>query len=110
MADVIKKFLRYSANTALMKLGYEGVFPRGGSAVNPVILSAANTDEDRKFSPGSGLLCTAALYIHSAEWLYQRSIRKEGPWARPSTTRSPNSTATSTSILRSACRFSTGTT
>ena len=40
------KFLRYNANKALMNLGYESLFPRDETDVNPAILSALSPNAD----------------------------------------------------------------
>ena len=40
LTEDVKKFLRYNANKALMNLGYEALFPRDETDVNPAILSA----------------------------------------------------------------------
>ena len=52
----VKKFLRYNANKALMNLGYEGMFPKDETNVDPAILSALspNADENHDFFSGSG--------------------------------------------------------
>jgi ribonucleoside-diphosphate reductase beta chain len=56
LTEDVKKFLRYNANKALMNLGYEGLFPKDETAVNPAILSALspNADENHDFFSGSG--------------------------------------------------------
>ena len=56
MTEDVKKFLRYNANKALMNLGYEALFPRDETDVNPAILSALNPTPTRTTtsSPGSG--------------------------------------------------------
>ncbi|HWK92867.1 MAG TPA: class 1b ribonucleoside-diphosphate reductase subunit beta, partial [Luteimicrobium sp.] len=40
LTEDVKKFLRYNANKALMNLGYEALFPKDETDVNPAILSA----------------------------------------------------------------------
>ena len=52
----VKKFLRYNANKALMNMGYEGMFPKDETDVDPAILSALspNADENHDFFSGSG--------------------------------------------------------
>ncbi|MGV7637010.1 ribonucleotide-diphosphate reductase subunit beta, partial [Mycobacterium kansasii] len=40
LTEDVKKFLRYNANKALMNLGYEALFPKDATDVNPAILSA----------------------------------------------------------------------
>ncbi|KAB2582661.1 class 1b ribonucleoside-diphosphate reductase subunit beta, partial [Rhodococcus erythropolis] len=40
LTEDVKKFLRYNANKALNNLGYEGLFPKDETDVNPAILSA----------------------------------------------------------------------
>lgn len=52
----VKKFMRYNANKALMNLGYEAMFPKDETDVDPAILSALspNADENHDFFSGSG--------------------------------------------------------
>ncbi|QDK02691.1 ribonucleotide reductase class Ia beta subunit [Gordonia phage Phendrix] len=52
----VKKFLHYNANKALMNLGYEAMFPKEETAVDPAILSALSpgSDENHDFFSGSG--------------------------------------------------------
>ena len=56
LVEDVKKFLRYNANKALMNLGYEALFPRDETDVNPSILAALspNADENHDFFSGSG--------------------------------------------------------
>lgn len=56
LTEDVKMFLRYNANKALMNLGYEALFPKDQTAVNPAILSALspNADENHDFFSGSG--------------------------------------------------------
>lgn len=56
MTEDVKKFLHYNANKALMNLGYEPMFPKEVTDVNPAILSALspNADENHDFFSGSG--------------------------------------------------------
>lgn len=56
LTEDVKKFLRYNANKALMNLGYEALFPKEETNVNPAILSALspNADENHDFFSGSG--------------------------------------------------------
>ncbi|WP_029087976.1 class 1b ribonucleoside-diphosphate reductase subunit beta [Brevibacterium album] len=56
LSEDVKKFLHYNANKALMNLGYEPMFPREVTDVNPAILSALspNSDENHDFFSGSG--------------------------------------------------------
>lgn len=56
LTEDVKKFLRYNANKALMNLGYEALFPRDETDVNPAILAALspNADENHDFFSGSG--------------------------------------------------------
>lgn len=56
LTEDVKKFLRYNANKALMNLGYEGLFPKDETNVNPAILAALspNSDENHDFFSGSG--------------------------------------------------------
>ena len=56
LAEDVKKFLHYNANKALMNLGYEAMFPKEVTDVNPAILAALspNSDENHDFFSGSG--------------------------------------------------------
>ena len=56
LAEDVKKFLHYNANKALMNLGFEALFPKEVTDVNPAILSALspNSDENHDFFSGSG--------------------------------------------------------
>ncbi|MHA7134647.1 class 1b ribonucleoside-diphosphate reductase subunit beta [Oerskovia turbata] len=56
LTEDVKKFLRYNANKALMNLGYEALFPKDETDVNPSILAALspNADENHDFFSGSG--------------------------------------------------------
>ena len=56
LTEDVKKFLRSNANKALMNLGYEALFPKDETDVNPAILSALspNADENHDFFSGSG--------------------------------------------------------
>ena len=56
LTEDVKKFLHYNANKALMNLGYEALFPKDETDVNPAILSALspNADENHDFFSGSG--------------------------------------------------------
>lgn len=56
LTEDVKKFLRYNANKALMNLGYEAMFPKDETDVNPAILAALspNADENHDFFSGSG--------------------------------------------------------
>ena len=56
LTEDVKKFLRYNGNKALMNLGYEALFARDETDVNPSILSALrpNADENHDFFSGSG--------------------------------------------------------
>ncbi|MCG7287798.1 class 1b ribonucleoside-diphosphate reductase subunit beta [Cellulomonas sp. ACRRI] len=56
LTEDVKAFLRYNANKALMNLGYEALFPKDETNVNPAILSALspNADENHDFFSGSG--------------------------------------------------------
>ncbi|GAA2525024.1 class 1b ribonucleoside-diphosphate reductase subunit beta [Rarobacter incanus] len=56
LTEDVKAFLRYNANKALMNLGYEALFPKTDTNVNPAILSALspNADENHDFFSGSG--------------------------------------------------------
>ncbi len=48
LTEDVKKFLRYNANKALMNLGYEALFPRDETDVNPAILSALSPERRRE--------------------------------------------------------------
>ena len=56
LTEDVKKFLQYNGNKALMNLGYEALFPKETTNVNPAILSALspNADENHDFFSGSG--------------------------------------------------------
>jgi ribonucleoside-diphosphate reductase beta chain len=56
LSEDVKKFLHYNANKALMNLGYEPLFPKEVTNVNPAILAALspNADENHDFFSGSG--------------------------------------------------------
>jgi len=56
LTEDVKKFLHYNANKALMNLGYDELFPKEVTNVNPAILSALspNADENHDFFSGSG--------------------------------------------------------
>lgn len=55
LTEDVTKFLRYNANKALMNLGYEAMFPKDETDVNPAILAALSTDgENHDFFSGSG--------------------------------------------------------
>ena len=56
LTEDVKMFLRYNANKALMNLGYDPLFPKEATQVNPAILSALapNADENHDFFSGSG--------------------------------------------------------
>lgn len=46
LTEDVKKFLRYNANKALMNLGYEPLFARDETDVNPVILSSLTLESE----------------------------------------------------------------
>ena len=56
LTEDVKKFLRYNANKALMNLGFDALFPKDATDVNPSILSSLspNSDENHDFFSGSG--------------------------------------------------------
>ncbi|GAA1719848.1 class 1b ribonucleoside-diphosphate reductase subunit beta [Propioniferax innocua] len=56
LTEDVKMFLRYNSNKALMNLGYEALFPKEATAVNPAILAALSpsADENHDFFSGSG--------------------------------------------------------
>ena len=56
LTEDVKTFLHYNANKALMNLGFDPLFPREVSEVNPAILAALspNADENHDFFSGSG--------------------------------------------------------
>ncbi|MBT0770605.1 class 1b ribonucleoside-diphosphate reductase subunit beta [Kineosporia sp. J2-2] len=56
LTEDVKKFLRYNANKALMNLGYEALFPKDETDVDPAVLAALspNADENHDFFSGSG--------------------------------------------------------
>jgi ribonucleoside-diphosphate reductase beta chain len=52
----VKKFLHYNANKALMNLGFDPLFPKEETNVNPAIMAALSPggDENHDFFSGSG--------------------------------------------------------
>src|SRR5699024_11590677 len=56
LAEDCKMFLHYNANKALMNLGYETMFPKEVTKVNPAILAAPSpgSDENHDFFSASG--------------------------------------------------------
>ena len=56
LTEDVKKFLHYNGNKALMNLGFEALFPKEVTNVNPAILSALspNSDENHDFFSGAG--------------------------------------------------------
>ena len=56
LTEDVKKFLHYNANKALMNLGFDALFSKDTTDVNPAILSALspNADENHDFFSGSG--------------------------------------------------------
>jgi ribonucleoside-diphosphate reductase beta chain len=56
LTEDVKKFLHYNANKALMNLGFDPLFPKDATDVNPAILSSLspNADENHDFFSGSG--------------------------------------------------------
>ena len=72
LTEDVKKFLQYNANKALMNLGYEALFPRDETDVNPAILSALspNADENHDFFSGSGssYVIGKAVNTEDADW------------------------------------------
>jgi len=56
LTEDVKAFLRYNGNKALMNLGFEALFPKEATDVNPAILSSLspNSDENHDFFSGSG--------------------------------------------------------
>lgn len=55
LAEDVKMFLRYNANKALMNLGYDPIFPKDQTDVNPAILSSLTlTSETHDFFSGTG--------------------------------------------------------
>lgn len=56
LTEDVKKFLHYNANKTLMNLGYDPMFPKELTDVNPAILAALspNADENHDFFSGSG--------------------------------------------------------
>jgi ribonucleoside-diphosphate reductase beta chain len=56
VTEEVKAFLRYNANKALMNLGYEPLFSKDQTKVDPTILSALspNSNENHDFFSGSG--------------------------------------------------------
>ena len=56
LVDDVMKFLNYNANKALMNLGYDPLFPKDQTDVNPAILASLSpgADENHDFFSGSG--------------------------------------------------------
>jgi ribonucleoside-diphosphate reductase beta chain len=56
LTEDVKKFLHYNANKALMNLGFDPLFPKETTDVNPAIMSALSpsSDENHDFFSGSG--------------------------------------------------------
>lgn len=56
LTEDVKAFLRYNGNKALMNLGFDPLFPKEATDVNPSILSSLspNSDENHDFFSGSG--------------------------------------------------------
>ncbi|MFV2144958.1 MULTISPECIES: class 1b ribonucleoside-diphosphate reductase subunit beta [Isoptericola] len=69
LTEDVKKFLRYNANKALMNLGYEGLFPKDETDVNPAILAALspNADENHDFFSGSGSSYVIGKAVHTED-------------------------------------------
>src|SRR5690606_24306813 len=74
LTEDVKAFLRYNANKALMNLGYEGLFPKDATNVNPAILSALspNADENHDFFSGSGssYVIGKAVNTEAEDWAF----------------------------------------
>lgn len=72
LTEDVKKFLHYNANKALMNLGYEAMFPKTVTDVNPAILAALspNADENHDFFSGSGssYVIGKAVVTEDADW------------------------------------------
>ncbi|TFB58872.1 class 1b ribonucleoside-diphosphate reductase subunit beta [Cryobacterium sp. TMT1-62] len=72
LTEDVKKFLHYNANKALMNLGYEAMFPKTVTDVNPAILAALspNADENHDFFSGSGssYVIGKAVNTEDADW------------------------------------------
>lgn len=56
LTEEVKTFLRYNANKALQNLGFEGLFSKNETQVNPAIMSSLSPggDENHDFFSGSG--------------------------------------------------------
>ncbi len=56
LTEDVKRFLHYNANKALMNLGFEALFPKEITNVNPAIMAALSPggDENHDFFSGSG--------------------------------------------------------
>lgn len=56
LTEDVKAYLRYNGNKALMNLGYEPLFPKESTDVNPAILASLSpgADENHDFFSGSG--------------------------------------------------------
>ncbi|QNN99443.1 ribonucleotide reductase [Gordonia Phage Sephiroth] len=56
LAEEVKVFLKYNANKALMNLGFDAMFPKGDTQVDPAIMSALSpsSGENHDFFSGAG--------------------------------------------------------
>ncbi len=83
LTEDVKAFLRYNANKALNNLGYEGLFPKEATQVNPAILSALspNADENNDFFSGSGssYVMGKAEATEDDDWDFGDDPGDEGP-------------------------------
>lgn len=68
----VKAFLHYNANKALNNLGYEGLFPKEETQVNPAILSSLSPggEENHDFFSGSGstYVMGKAVITEDSDW------------------------------------------
>ena len=72
LTEDVKKYLRYNANKALMNLGFEALFPKDETDVNPAILSSLSPDanENHDFFSGSGssYVIGKAVVTEDSDW------------------------------------------
>ena len=72
LTEDVKKFLHYNANKALMNLGYEPMFPKSVTDVNPAILGAPLAERRREprllLGVGSSYVIGKAVVTEDEDW------------------------------------------
>ncbi len=115
LTEDVKKFLRYNANKALMNLGYEAMFPKDETDVNPAILSALspNADENHDFFSGSGssYVIGKAVNTEDEDWDFYEIHCYASPevmrsYRSPSSSMASAMSAGATPVARRAARNS----